>query len=95
MLETVLVPAAILLAVIALVGLAALSSARSPRTPPLLTAGVPAQLRCPVTGDLKRVRIGLDLPTRTLAVLSCERFVDGVITCDRACFPARTLEALA
>ncbi len=95
MLEAVLVPAALLLAMIALGVLVARSLARSPSAPPPLTAGVPAQLRCPMTGDLARVRIGLDLATRTLSVVSCERFEDGAITCDRGCFPSRALDALA
>lgn len=89
-----LLPAGILIATIALGILAALSVAGS-RPSASRTAGVPAQLRCPMTGDLARVRIGVNLLTDSLSVLSCERFENDTITCACGCFPSQPLEALA
>lgn len=93
MFASVLLPAGILLATIALGALAAVSLAGSrPSAPSPRGVGTPAQLRCPMTGDLARVRIGVDLAAHSLSVLSCERFQDGMITCDRDCFPSQLLE---
>lgn len=93
MLETVFLPAAILLALIALGVLAAASlpgSAPSPRT-----VRTPVRVWCPGSGDLARLRVGVDVATRSLSVLWCERFADGAITCDRGCVPSEPLEAVA
>ena len=51
-------------------------------------AGVPAKILCPVIGGIQRVEIGFEPMDRGLAVLWCEHFPDGLIECDRGCFPA-------
>lgn len=93
MLETVFLPAAILLALITLGVLAATSlpgSAPAPRT-----MRTPLQVRCPASGNMARVRVGVDVAALSLTVLWCERFEEGAITCDRGCIPSEPLEAVA
>jgi hypothetical protein len=50
--------------------------------------GVLVRLACPTTGAPTQVRVGKDPRSGDLAVLWCERFPEGTITCDRACFTA-------
>lgn len=51
-------------------------------------AAVAAQVLCPETGRLAGVDIGVEPMTHHLEVLWCERFPDGVVTCERDCFRA-------
>jgi hypothetical protein len=54
--------------------------------PPTAT-GESASVRvcCPADGALARVGLGSTAGGRFLRVLSCERFPDGLVECDRAC----------
>ncbi len=46
------------------------------------------RLPCPGDGAEAQIRVGTHPATRQLSVLWCDRFGDGPITCNRACFTA-------
>lgn len=52
------------------------------------TRGVLVQIDCPAEDRLLKIRVGKDRASGELAVLWCERFPHGAVTCDRACIDA-------
>ncbi len=84
-----LVPVALLCATIALGATAAwsLRETPSPRVGYEPPDGVPVRALCPVLGGSAVVRVTISVANPACVVLSCERFTDGALQCDRACFP--------
>jgi hypothetical protein len=48
-------------------------------------SAVSPRVWCPAASALTRVRLGRATGSPRLTVLSCERFADGPVECDRAC----------
>lgn len=52
-------------------------------------AAVSTRVWCPTAGALTRVGLGRTAGSPRLTVVSCERFSDGPVECDRACIETR------
>lgn len=83
-----LIPAIPLAAVVLVLAAAfALSDSRPPATRSDAAPLVRVRLLCPLSNELTGADIGVDHPRQRVAVVRCERFPDGPVRCDRACFP--------
>ena len=85
----VLVTVALLCATIALAATAvgSLLETPSPRVGHEPPEGVPVNALCPVLGGSAVVHVATSVAHPALVVLSCDRFPDEELRCDRACFP--------
>ncbi|HEV2751728.1 MAG TPA: hypothetical protein VGV12_14495 [Gemmatimonadales bacterium] len=48
---------------------------------------VPVRVMCPATGGEAMVRVAISVANPACVVVGCDRFSDGVLQCDRECFP--------
>lgn len=85
----IIVPVALLLATVALSGAAlwSLGGTRAPRVGLEPPEGVPVHVLCPATGGSAVVQVAISVARPACVVVGCDRFADGVVRCDRECFP--------
>lgn len=84
-----IVPVVLVLATIAL-GAAAVSSLGGTETPRVGCEppdGIPVRVLCPATKDAAVVRVAISVAEPACVVVGCDRFPDGMLRCDRECFP--------
>ena len=48
---------------------------------------VPVRVMCPATGGEAMVRVAISVANPACVVVGCDQFSDGVLQCDRECFP--------
>lgn len=85
----IILPVMLVLAAIAL-GAAAVSSldgTEAPRVGREPPDGIPVRVLCPATDGTAVVRVAISVAEPACVVVGCDRFPDGVLRCDRECFP--------
>lgn len=88
-LESALVFGLMAVAVLLMGAVLFLALRRASAVKPKKEQGVLVRIACPAAAnELLRVRVGRDREAGEFAVLWCERFGDGPVTCDRACITA-------